>query len=235
MTRIATRFRGPTSSGNGGYTAGLLASRLPAAAVEVTLRRPPPLERDLSAVETAAGWQLRDGDDLVAEAGTVGDDSLGVPVPAVDVATARAAEDAYPGLHHHPFPECFVCGPARAPGDGMRLAPGRLPDGRTACTWTPDASLGGDGGGVDDPFVWAALDCPAGWTGDIAGRPMVLGRIGARVAATPRVGETYVVVGQRRSSVGRKTWTASTVYDAEGQVYGLASHTWIHIDPSQFR
>lgn len=234
MTRIATRFRGPTSSGNGGYTAGLLASHLPGA-VEVTLRRPPPLERDLPTIETSAGWQLRDGDDLVAEAVAVSRDSLGERVPAVDVDTARAAEGAYPGLHRHPFPECFVCGPARESGDGMRLAPGRLPDGRTACTWTPDASLAGDGGRIADPYVWAALDCPGGWTGDLEGRPMVLGRIGALVVTAPRVGQTYVVVGRRRGADGRKTWTASTVYDAEGQVRGLASHTWIHIDPSQFR
>lgn len=234
MTVIAGRFRGPTSSGNGGYTAGVLAACLPqAVAVEVTLRRPPPLERELSAVEAAPGWQLRDGDDLVAEAVAV--DSPGQPVPPVDVATARAAEDAYAGLRHHPFPECFVCGPARASGDGMRLAPGRLPDGRTACTWTPDESLAGSTGGVEERFVWAALDCPGGWTGDLDDRPMVLGRIRALVVATPRVEQTYVVVGKLRWTEGRKTGTASSVYDAEGQLCGLASHTWIHIDPSQFR
>lgn len=236
MIRIATRFRGPNSSGNGGYTAGLLAQRLPeASAVEVTLRRPPPLERDLSPVESPAGWQLRDGEDVVAEANAISGDSLGEPVPAVETGIARAAEDAYPGRRHHPFPECFVCGPARQPGDGMRLSPGRLPDGRTACTWTPDASLAGDDGGIEAPYVWAALDCPGGWTGDLEGRPMVLGRIGALVVATLCAGQTYVVVGERRNADGRKTWTASTVYDAAGQVCGLASHTWIHIDPAQFR
>src|SRR4051812_33728415 len=46
MTRIGTRFRGPPESANGGYCAGILADAL-AGAVEVTLRRPPPLEQEL--------------------------------------------------------------------------------------------------------------------------------------------------------------------------------------------
>jgi len=39
--RIAARFNGPAGSANGGVTAGRLAAYVGAAAVEVTLRRPP--------------------------------------------------------------------------------------------------------------------------------------------------------------------------------------------------
>ena len=45
---VPARFNGPARSGNGGYVAGSLAARVPDAAdrpVEVTLRRPPPLDR----------------------------------------------------------------------------------------------------------------------------------------------------------------------------------------------
>lgn len=236
MIRIARRFRGPTSSGNGGYTAGLLAELVAGApAVTVTLRRPPPLEVDLATAATPGGWLLRHGDDVVAEA--VGADLTAAadPVAYVDVATAQPAEDSYPGLRHHPFPECFVCGPARDPGDGLRLFPGRLRDGHTACTWTPDASLGDPDGRVAPEYVWAALDCPGGWTGDLEGRPMVLGRISATLPGPVVVGDTYVVVGRLLGSEGRKTFTASTVYDSAGHECGRASHTWIHVDPSQFR
>jgi hypothetical protein len=48
---IGARFNGPARSANGGYTAGSLAERVPEAehrAVEVTLRRPPPLEVPLT-------------------------------------------------------------------------------------------------------------------------------------------------------------------------------------------
>jgi hypothetical protein len=43
---IEGRFNGPEGSGNGGYTCGLLARELDGEA-EVTLRRPPPLDRPL--------------------------------------------------------------------------------------------------------------------------------------------------------------------------------------------
>jgi len=45
--RITTRFIGPPDSGNGGYTCGLVSQALGVPA-EVTLRRPIPIERDLT-------------------------------------------------------------------------------------------------------------------------------------------------------------------------------------------
>ncbi|MFN3602998.1 MAG: hypothetical protein ACK4UY_16580, partial [Dietzia sp.] len=42
---VPSRFCGPPSSGNGGWSAGALAAlAAPGAPVRVTLRRPPPLE-----------------------------------------------------------------------------------------------------------------------------------------------------------------------------------------------
>nr|MBA3347339.1 hypothetical protein [Actinomycetota bacterium] len=64
---IARRYRGPEGSANGGYAAGLLASHLDRPA-EVTLRLPPPLERELLVERRDAGFVLLDGDALVAEA-----------------------------------------------------------------------------------------------------------------------------------------------------------------------
>jgi hypothetical protein len=54
--RIEERYRGPPDSGNGGYVCGLVAGFLGGSA-EVTLRRPPPLDRTLLVRElrTAAG------------------------------------------------------------------------------------------------------------------------------------------------------------------------------------
>lgn len=233
MTRIDRRFRGPTSSGNGGYTAGLLAAALsPTATVEVVLRHPPPLDTDLALQLHGGGATLSVHDQVVATARSV--DETPQPVPAVDVRTAAAAELAYAGGHDHPFPECFVCGPRRTPGDGLLLAPGRIAPGRTACTWTPDPSLGQDGV-VGAVFVWAALDCPGGWTADLAGRPLVLGSMTAQVEQLPRTGQPYLVVGAHRGDEGRKTYTASTVYDTAGRRLARAEATWIAVDPSEFR
>src|SRR5262245_9209504 len=174
---VARRFCGPPGSANGGYTAGLLASayrldhtdRLDhtADAVEVTLRRPPPLDTAMTVRRTDGGASLFTDDLLVAEA-RAGD--LGAePVEAVSFGDARQAETAYAGLAEHPFPGCFTCGPDREPGDALRLSPGPVDGSRTACTWTPHESLARD----DDPararpeFVWACLDCPGGWTADV--------------------------------------------------------------------
>jgi len=224
---VAHRYRGPSDSGNGGYVCGLLAARAGAVVggtgAVVTLRTPPPLDTPLAVVADGdGGVRLMRGDTLVAEASR---SRLEVDaVPPVDAAHARAATATYPGLVSHPFPECFVCGPKRAVGDGLRLFPGRLGDGRTACTWTVTPEFAGR-----PELVWAALDCPGGWSAEIEGRPMVLGRLTAVVDAVPEAGEECIVMGQLLGAEGRKTWTASTVYGPDGRELGRAHATWISI------
>ncbi len=226
VLRLDAQHRGPATSANGGWTAGVLAARLPgAAAVTVTLRLPPPLERDLDVHAGSERVQLRDGEALVAEA-VVGEPPE--PVPPADADDAAAAEAAYPGLVDHPFPGCFVCGTTPLEGQGLRLRPGPIGPGRTACSWTPHPAH------ASAAHVWAALDCPSGWTDDIAGRPMVLGRITAAIHRPPVGGERLVVVGALLDRVGRKSLTAASVYDAAGHLLGTAAHTWIRVDPSAF-
>lgn len=220
---VRSRFRGPTTSGNGGYVAGVLAGRLGDGPVTVTLRTPPPLETPLTVRSSADdGMELTHGDALVAAAVSSSDDLVTVPpVPLESVAEISAG---YPGFTSHPFPECFVCGPDRSPGDGLRLFPGRVGDGRTACLW----SVGPDVAGAAE-FVWAALDCPGGWSAPIEGRPMVLGRITAAVSDVPTAGESCLVMGALVGAEGRKTWTDTTLYGSGGRVLGRARSTWITI------
>jgi hypothetical protein len=235
---VARRFCGPPGVANGGYMAGVLASALrrehAAEAVQVTLRRPPPLDAAMTVRHTDDGVSLFAGELLVAEARAA---ELGAePVEAVSLGDAREAETAYAGLVEHPFPGCFVCGPDRQPGDALRLSPGPVEDARTACTWTPHESLAFD----EDPalarreFVWACLDCPGGWAADMAGRPMVLGRMTATVDAPPEIGERHVVMGRLLGQEGRKTFTATSLYDSDGRVVARAEHVWIAVDPSTF-
>ena len=63
---------------------------------------------------------------------------------------------------------------------------------------------------------------------------MVLGRITARLDTLPVVGEEHVVVGEGRGQDGRKTFTAATLYDADGRVVATAEHIWIAVDPALF-
>ncbi len=233
FVRVERRFQGPERSGNGGYVAGLVGTALaadlgPGSVPKVTLRMPPPLEKDL---ELGAG-RLTDGDALVAEAVPVDSEFLAdATIDPVLPEEARAAEAAYRGLQDHPFPTCFVCGPANQ--NGLRLKPGPIGGGRTACTWTPAADLTTDGL-VDEVFLWAALDCPGGWTIDLEGRPSVLGQLTACIDARPEAGEECVALGRYLGEDGRKTFTASTLYDADGRVLARAKHTWITVDPAAF-
>ncbi len=245
---IPSRFRGPAGSGNGGYTAGSLAERVRSdtdcPVVEVTLRQPPPLDVamhvqyvDEADVATTA-VRLLMGGSRIAEAHVVDRDVE--PVEAVPADDAGEAMSRFPGLRSHPFPSCFACGPDRAEGDGLRIFPGRVSGDRMAATWLPDRSLA-ERSDLHDQLehvglgtTWAALDCIGGWAGDIEERKMVLGRMTAQVDALPLVAERHVVVGANRGTEGRKTFTASTLYDSDGRIVGRAEHTWIAIDPSAF-
>jgi hypothetical protein len=235
LLTIASRFAGPPSSGNGGYTSGRLASYLATSEpVTVTLRRPPPLDTPLRVQLDAGEARLLDGGDLVAVAGLGG--FAHQPPDAVGLQQATDAESLYAGLSDHPFATCFVCGTGRAAGDGLRLLPGRYRPGRSACVWTPDATLAAG----DDPsvaaaeFVWAAMDCPGGWSSDLQSRPLVLGRMTAAYDRLPSIGERYVVVGALLGTERRKTFTSAALYDSHGERLARAEHTWIAVDPTHF-
>ena len=77
--------------------------------------------------------------------------------------------------------------------------------------------------------MWAALDCPGGWTALASGQVVVLGRITARVASVPRVGDQCVVAGRLLGSEGRKSWTTTAVTSADGTEHARALATWIAI------
>ena len=217
--RIAARFNGPPTTGNGGVSCGLLASHVDLPVVEVTLRRPPPLETELR----VDGGELYDGDLLVASAVR---GSVDVEVPgAVALDEARAAAERYEGWAAHPFPTCFSCGTDREPPDGLGLRPGRIDDGVVAAVWTPES---------DERFlVWAALDCPGGWAvPDLPGRPMVLGRMALEHLGQPVVGEPHVVLGWVIGTDGRKTFSGTALYDAAGTLLARAAQTWFALPAS---
>lgn len=247
---VSRRFCGPPDSGNGGWTAGALATfdvddcpdnRVESwPPIEVSLRQPPPLDTPMLVETSHCGAEATFGGAVIATARGV-EASL-TEVEPVDPATARAAEASYKGLVFHPFPTCFSCGTAREEGDGLRIFPGLVDDGpRVAATWTPHPSLSEDWHTYADEnrrasaaSTWASLDCVGGWAGDFGERLMVLGRMTARIDTLPVVGEEHVVVGEARGQEGRKTFTATTLYDADGRVVGTAEHIWISVDPAVF-
>jgi hypothetical protein len=238
---IAGRFRGPARSGNGGYTAGALAALDLGgwSATTVRLSQPPPLDSVMTVSRTDDALVASYDGLEVARALPAGHDLR--PADPVDLAEARAAEAAYPGLTSHPFPTCFSCGTGREPGDGLRIFPGPVGEGRVAATWTPDPTLAADWHEYTDStreaglaVTWAALDCAGGWASDIGERLMVLGTMTARVDTLPVLGAEHVVVGEARGESGRKRMSATSLYAADGRLVGTAEQVWIAVDPAEF-
>lgn len=220
---IPRRFTGPAKSGNGGYSCGAFALGAGLGPATVTLHLPPPLETALLPEADGEKVRFRDGGALVA---TVEPAGLGVPAePAVSWAEAHAAQARFPGRDFHPFPHCFVCGTER--DDGLEVHPGLVGERTVACTWQPDASVAGADGLVGAEIVWAALDCPGGWTGDLAVEPMVLGRMTARVNALPVAGDDHVLIGRSEPPAGRKVVSHTALYGSGGVLLAAASAIWI--------
>jgi hypothetical protein len=221
---IAARYSGPPESGNGGYSAGLLARQL-GDSVEVTLRRPPPLERPLEARVDEQRATLMAGAELIAEARAT---NLELELPdCPSFERAVAASERYVGHHRHHFPGCFVCGPARAPGDGLRIFPGEIAPGVVAAPWVPDASLGRDGR-VPSEVLWAALDCVGYFAVSAPDYPVaLLGRMTAALTGSVAVGERCVVLGFAIERAGRKLHAGTALFGADGLQRGRARQTWI--------
>ena len=230
---IASRFHGPEGSANGGYFAGCIAVRL-ARTVTVRLLRPPPLDTPLETVDLADGT-------LAVMLGT---ERIGEAKPATLTLDPRRppsyfeaveASRAYAGFRQHRFPTCFVCGPQRLRGDGMRIFAGPIA-GRdlVAAPWVPDASLDRGDGKVRPEFMSAALDCAGYFAVSPDDRMMLLGEITVHVNRPVHVGEPCTVIGWALEASGRTAGVhprlrgAGTALVAEdGEVCGLARAVWI--------
>ena len=226
---IDRQFCGPPDSGNGGYVCGLMAELIDGVA-EVTLLRPPPLDRPLMLEQSAASkFILRDGDEIVAEAQST-DMDLDVPSPP-DYEQAKEAAKGYQGFDDPSFPRCFVCGYKRAEGDGLRIFAGPVAGKQMVATpWTPDAWLADKTGYVRTEFLWAALDCPgffAAFTDQ--NQLMLLGRLAVKLDGRIKPGERCVIIGWEISKDGRKHYVGTALFSGAGELYGQAKATWIQI------
>ena len=215
---VPGRYNGPPDSGNGGYTCGLVAGILGGVA-EVTLRLPPPLDRELEVVRNDGRVEIRDAGALVAEAESV---QLEVDVPApVALQEAEDASPRYAGFVHHAYNTCFVCGPRREDGLGIYAGPVLGRPGVVASPWRP-------GDDVRPELVWAALDCPSGWAVDDFQREgVLLGRMATAIDRLPTPGEPHVVIGWRIGGDGRKRFAGSALLTADGEVVARSRSTWI--------
>ena len=224
---IDRRFRGPPTSGNGGYTCGMLAAAA-ATPVEVRLIRPPPLDvpLEIAADSASPGLVLKNGAETVATA-TPKSFDLEVPSPP-SYAQALAAASNYEGFQAHAYSDCFVCGPARDRGDGMRIFASPI-EGMdlVAAAWLPDQSVVGPDGKVLPELMWAALDCPGFFATGAAIKGPLLGTYAARIDRCVHLDAPCVVMGWAIRHEGRKHVVGTAIFDSFGELCGRALATWI--------
>lgn len=229
---IGQRFHGPAGSGNGGYSCGVLGSLMKGPAA-VRLRIPPPLDAPLDVRRTDTGAELFHGDELVATGRPV---VLDIDVPsAPDFATAKAASKRYRGFQSHYYPGCFVCGPERERGDGLRIFAGPLeesigPAGMVAATWIPDDTLADSAGKISPEYIWAVLDCPGAYAfPEPATGAILLGELAVAIHGSVTPGEKYVLTGWEISHEGRKHYTGTALFDESGSCLAVGYATWFEV------
>lgn len=229
---IDPRFNGPADSGNGGYACGLIASHI-GEQVKIRLQKPLPLGiplsiRRLQSEAWQDQWQVLNGEDVIA---TVFKTEVVVDVPNPPTyLDALAASKHYAGFQNNLYPTCFVCGPERHRGDGLRIFAAAVP-GRdiVAAPWLPDATLGDSSGKVRPEFVWAALDCPGAFAAIPYGRPALLGEFAVHVSRLVHVDEPCVVTGWKISVDGRKYRAGTALFDEDGELCAFGHATWIEL------
>lgn len=239
--RIARRFNGPFDSGNGGYSAGLAAQLLPNAnAVEATLRAPIPLDQTLRAHTTETGLDIMTDDAstriLIMSIKPTWLETPDVKSPGLEAATVAAS--SFRNAEDHVLPHCFVCGPARPPGDGLRIFSDWLKDPSgienpnmfpiVAAPWQPTPDLADATGRIAPEFMWAALDCPGAFAVDK--EPILLGRMAAKIIERPTPDAPIVTVAWSTGQDRRKHFAGTALFNEAGKLLAFSQQTWIQID-----
>jgi hypothetical protein len=225
---IDRRYRGFERVAQGGYTSGVLAGFLEGTA-RVSLRGAVPMGHPLWVRESAAGVALCDGAEVLAEA-TRTELDFDLPLRP-SIPEVEAASRAFPGHEHHPFPQCFCCGPARDAGDGLRIFPGRVPGhDAVAATWRPGADVADGRGFVRPEVVWASLDCPQLWAlmhsapADSSDR-VVTAAMEAHLRAPVKANRTYAIVAWPFGGEGRRLFADAALLSEGGEALAVSRQT----------
>jgi hypothetical protein len=218
---VPRQFQGIDGIAQGGHIAGLVAGHL-GEAVAITFRNPCPLDRPLHLV----GGQLVDGDTVILEAGPA-DDVSGVPdfVPWPEAVVAREWAERQSSIPR--ISNCFSCGSAP---DSFRVHAGRVDGTTTYATPLVHPRWTAPEGTVEHRFLWAPVDCAAGWrvSLDDQARPAVTGRIQVAVHADVEAGTRLVVVADADPEwSGRKRRAWSAIYRDDGSLVASAASLWI--------
>lgn len=233
-TTVPAHRAGPPGCGNGGWVSGMLVERLddlaPAergpTSATVRLTAPTPLDRPLrwevdGTVEDpdALAVHLLHDDTLLGTARPAAAPEVEIPAPvALDEARAAAAGFDTSG---HPFPGCYVCGPAAT--DGLHVYASPVP-GRRGLLASP-VTLTVEGLSP----VLAALDCPGAFaSGFDEGEPLLLGTFVVAVHEEAPLDRELVVTAWPTGRDGRKRWSGTALHDGD-RLIASAAATWIAV------
>jgi hypothetical protein len=232
---INQRFKGPPGSGNGGYSCAMIGRFIDGPAA-VRLSVPPPLDTPMEVRENNGLVELYHGNILVAS-GRPAKVELDIPKPP-GFTEAQAASDRYRGFVNHYYPGCFVCGPERGHGDGLRIFAGPVeqetgPENMVAAAWIPDETLRDSSGFVAPEYVWAALDCPGAYAfPEPVNGALLLGELAVSIVEPVSVGEKCVLIGWEISREGRKHYTGTALFGESGSCCAVAYATWFEVPTS---
>ncbi len=199
-------------------------------ATEVTLRIPPPLDEYLEVnTNDSNKILLLNGKTVVAEARPA-NVKLDIPQPPRYEEAVEFSKN-YIGFEHHYYPTCFVCGPQREHGSGLRIFPGQIPGkNMVAAPWIPDASLANDDGFIKPEIIWSCLDCPGAFAILTLGlRMMLLGKLAVKIENHIKPGDKCVVIGWPISTEGRKLHAGTALFSESGTLCAMAKATWIEL------
>jgi hypothetical protein len=234
---IDARYNGPVGRGNGGYVAGVMAAFLSGDA-EVRIMRGFPVATPLAIRRHPDGEVSCHLDDQELGRARPLELVLQIPPPPT-LSAARAAAERFRFLHGSDVRGCYVCSPRRAPGEGLRLFCGPLPDAAgdtiVAGVWEPGPELLDASGQVAPEQVWAALDCPGGYAiaalaPDIG--VQLLGTCAASLKQPLRAGASYIVSSwQLAPPQGRKRFMGVAIHGVTGELMACARQTWIDAGP----
>jgi hypothetical protein len=182
---------------------------------------------------TNAGVELFHKDEMVAS-GRPTTIEIEIPEPP-DFTGAQAASRRYRGFDSHFYPGCFVCGPEREHGDGLRVfagpvEPGSGPEGMVASDWVPDDSLADSSGSVSSEYLWAVLDCPGAYAfPEPATGTILLGELAVSIKGPVKAGEKCVLIGWEISHEGRKHYTGTALFGESGTCRAVGYATWFEV------
>lgn len=221
---VDRRFQGSTGIAQGGYLAGLV-SELLGLDISVSFHRPAPVDEKLHLSTEEGTYKLLGSTGLVLEAR----DLRKAPDPSPPVSWRRAVE-ARSSVARDPFARdraCFMCGDH---SESLGIQAGPVNQSQISATPVVFPDWTATDGIVAARFLWAALDCPAGWSVSLDSRDLsaVTGGLSAMMFAPINPGVPLVV-----TAVPEKHWTGRTrrahsaIYDSNGKLIASAESIWV--------